>query len=111
MGQSALDFLFGFEDSHRRKQVRVTAEHERVLRETPIDESGPGTAVRDFDALLDFVGPAGVEAGGKHHMFPMAALAALNARLVRPVELRLARPQLRSYPNLQALQLLGRATG
>src|SRR5436190_23712902 len=103
--------FFGFGEPDVGKEARFTPEHERVLRETPVDERGPGTILHDFEIMLDFVGPVGVEAAGKHHMLPMTALAPLNGRLARPVVLKLKRPQLRSYPNLQGLQMLGRATG
>ena len=41
----------------------------------------------------------------------MEALSALNARLTRPLEIRLKRPVQKSYPHLQGLYLPARATG
>lgn len=81
----------------------------RVLRDTQIDEAQPGSILRDFQVLLDFVGD-GLPSAGKHHLLPMRRLTELNARLSRPIELRLKRPQQRSYPYIQGLYLLGRAT-
>src|SRR3954471_6908553 len=93
------------------KSIELTPAQEQLLREATITESAPGSILHDFDALLRLVGTDGVEAGGQHRLLPMACLADLNARLAKPVELKLERPQLRSYPNLQGLHLLGRATG
>ena len=33
-----------------------------------IDESGPGTVLRDFETLLEFVGLEGVRSTGKYHL-------------------------------------------
>lgn len=76
-----------------------------------IDLAQPGTVVSDFQVLLDFVGAGTAEAAGKHQLLPMRCLADLNARLRQPLQIDLARPQLRSYPNLQGLYILLRSTG
>ena len=82
-----------------------------VLRKQTFDEEGPGTILRDFQTLLDVVGPDGVKTASKHYLLPMKSLADLNARLSRPIELCLKRPQQRSYPHISGLYLLLRATG
>jgi hypothetical protein len=87
----------------------LSEELKRVLRDTHIDEAQPGPILRDFQVLLDFVGD-GIPSAGKHHLLPMRRLAELNALLSRPIELRLKRPQQRSYPYIQGLYLLGCAT-
>jgi len=89
----------------------LAPEQQQLFRDTAIHEDGPGTILRDFQALLDFVGIDGIRVAGKHKLLPMKLLGELNARLARPLELRLKRPQLRSYPNIQGLYLLLRATG
>ncbi len=81
------------------------------LKPQPIDESGPGTILRDFQTLLDFVGTAGVKTGGKNHRLPLAALGELDERMSNPLRPRKSRPQQLSYPHLNGLYLLLRTSG
>jgi hypothetical protein len=90
---------------------QLPPEIERALREQRITETEPGPIVRDFNTLLDFIAAHNVAAGGKNNLLPMDALAALNARMTRPIEIRLKRPMQKSYPNLQGLYLMARASG
>lgn len=101
-------FMFEFEDD---KINPFTAEHQHILRSEPITLDGPGTILHDFGAMLRLIGIEGVEAGGEMHLLPMRLLADLNAALREPLRIDMQRAQLRSYPNLQALYLLGRAAG
>jgi len=97
--------------ARRRSAQVIPIDAARVLREATIDANHPGTILRDFQALLDFVGPAGISTTGRHHLLPRSCLADLNARMSRPLDVRLKRPQQRSYPNLDGLYLVGRASG
>ncbi len=90
---------------------KLTQAHEQLLRDQVIDTSRPGTIVRDFHMLMDFVGPLGVKAAGKYNLLPIDAIADLDGRLSRPLCLALKRPLLQSHPYLQGLHLLLRATG
>src|SRR5262249_39791195 len=74
-----------------------------VLKETRIDESGPGTILRDFQTILDFVGTGGLQTGGKNHRLPLASLANLDERLSHPLRPALSRPQQLSYPHINGL--------
>ncbi|MGH9840011.1 MAG: hypothetical protein ACREEM_14605 [Blastocatellia bacterium] len=69
---------------------------EPVLRGQQITETEPGPVVRDFEAFMDFFASRDVLAGGKNDLLPMAALAELNARMTRPIEIRLKRPMQKS---------------
>jgi len=89
----------------------LTKDGEQILRDQVIDRDHPGTVLRDFETLLDFVGTAGVPAPGKHNLLPIGAIGELDRRLSRPLQLKLRRPQLRSHPYLQGLHLLLRASG
>ncbi len=93
------------------KTLTFTKDHEQILREQVIDAEHPGPVLRDFRAVLDYVGEKGVKAGGKSNSLPLGAIAELDARLSRPLRLELKRPQLRSHPYLWGLQLLLRASG
>jgi hypothetical protein len=86
-------------------------DYRQILRSQTIDENGPGAILRDFEALLSYVGQEVVSVSDKHDLPDSKSLAPLNARLTHPVELGLKRPQQKSYPNIQGLYMLLRATG
>ena len=69
----------------------------------------PGTIVADFEALMDFVAD-GVRSTGKYHLLPMARLNELDGLMTTPLRPKLQRPQKRSFPHLNGLYLLLRAT-
>jgi hypothetical protein len=91
--------------------VSLTKAQEQALRTQVIDADHPGSVLRDFRTLLDYVGSQEVPAGGKYNLLPIQAIGVLDARLTRPLRLELKRPQLRSHPYLQGLHLLLRASG
>lgn len=91
--------------------VALSPVHQRVLRNQTIGENEPGAVLRDFAALLDFVGAREIAVSGKHQLLPLALLAGLNSRLSRTNQVNLRRPQLKSYPYINGLYLLLRASG
>ena len=95
------------------KEPTLTKADEALLRSQVIDNDQPGTILRDFQTVLDFVGTGGVKAGGKYNLLPIDAIGELDAKLARPLRLErtMKRPQLRSHPYLHGLHLLLRATG
>jgi hypothetical protein len=74
-----------------------------------IDENGPGSILMDFELLLSFI-EDGVPSTGKYHLLPMARLSELDQRMTNPLRPRLKRPQQKSFPHLNGLYLLLRAT-
>ena len=82
-----------------------------LLKQEKISETQPGTILRDFQTLLDFVGEGGIAVSGKHHLLPLKSLPDLNQRLSEPIQLDLKRPQQKSYPPINGLYLLLRASG
>jgi hypothetical protein len=80
------------------------------LHNTQIDEDNPGSLLRDFAAFLDFIGEEGIPLTATH-LLPLKVLAPLNQRLTAPLDLALQRPPLKSYPPLEGLFLLARASG
>ncbi len=74
-----------------------------------IDENGPGSILKDFEVLLGFI-EEGVRSTGKYHLLPMARLFELDQRMTKPLQPRLKRPQQKSFPHLNGLYLLLRAT-
>lgn len=91
---------------------RLTADQEQCLRDQVITDDQPGPVLHDFRLVLDFLGTEGVEAAGKYNLLPMKIIGELDGRLSRPLRLesKLKRPQIRSHPYLQALNLLLRAS-
>jgi hypothetical protein len=94
-------------------ELKVTAAHEQCLRDQTITHDQPGSVLHDFRMLLDFLQPEGVEAAGKYNLLPIKLIGELDRRLSRPLhlELKMKRPQIRSHPYLQGLNLLLRASG
>ncbi len=89
----------------------LSPKQEEILRQQKIAEDQPGTILRDFDMLLDFVASREIELTGKNLVLPMESLAEINARMSKPVTLKLQRAQQKSYPNINGLYLVLRVTG
>ena len=94
-----------------RHMLELTDEHVRTLRALRVDENRPGTILHDFGALLAFVRGRDLPVSKAHQLLPLKVLPQTNALLRHPIEVRLQRPQLKSYPHVQGLYLLLRATG
>ncbi len=75
------------------------------------DDAHPGPCIHDVKVLLNFVSSRQLEAAGKLRLLPMNILTELNGLMLRPLPLKMTRPQLRSYPNLEAVYLMVRASG
>jgi hypothetical protein len=94
-----------------RQVLEWTDDHERTLRSLEVSEHGPGTILRDFEALLSFVRARELSVSKTYQLLPIKVLPEINARLAQPVELGLKRPNLKSYPHIMGLYLLLRASG
>lgn len=82
-----------------------------TLKAQTITDGAPGTILTDFQTLLDWIGPDGIATSGKLHHFPQKSLADINQRLSHPIDIDLKRPLQKSYPNVNGLYLLLRASG
>jgi hypothetical protein len=91
-------------------EMKLTPEHQDVLRNLVIDASSPGSLLHDFEAMLDTIRQDRLELTASHQL-PMRVLADLNERLAHPLQLGLKRPRQKSYPPLYGLYLLARASG
>jgi Plasmid pRiA4b ORF-3-like protein len=76
-----------------------------------VGEDKPGTVLYDFHKLLSFVQERELAASKTYQLLPLQVLPEINARLAHPIRLDLKRPQLKSYPHIQGLYLLLRASG
>ena len=88
----------------------ITPIEEQLLHDQDISLTSPGTILKDFQMLLDFIGTQGIEVSKTQNFLPMKCLAELNARLTHPIQLDLKRPQQKAYPHLHGLYLLLRAS-
>jgi hypothetical protein len=95
----------------REQRLKWTDEHRRTLRALEVSEDGPGTVLRDFQMLLSFVRERKLPVSKTYQLPPRKVLPEINARLAHPIELGLKQPQLKSYPHIQGLYLLLRASG
>jgi hypothetical protein len=92
------------------ERPKLSLEYERILKEAVITEDGPGTILKDFEILLNYIRKQKLLVAGTHRL-PRAALGEINALLSHPIQLRLKRPEQKSYPPIQGLYLLLRASG
>lgn len=92
------------------ERFKLSPEDKQILKKVVITENGPGTILKDFDMLLDYLRERDLAVAGTHQL-PRLVLPEINARLTHPLEIRLTRPQQKSYPHIQGLYLLARASG
>lgn len=91
--------------------ITLSPQHQQILHEQTIDEGGPGTVLRDSESLMSFIETRTIKVSGEHHLLPLKLLGEINARLSKPIAMGLTRPQQKSYPAINGLYLLLRATG
>ncbi|MGJ3253763.1 MAG: IS1096 element passenger TnpR family protein [Elainellaceae cyanobacterium] len=82
-----------------------------ILEAQSITDTEPGTILKDFQTLLEFIGEDGLQVSNKQNLIPLKSLEDLNARLSDPIQIDLKRPIQKSYPPINGLYLLLRATG
>ena len=75
-----------------------------------IDEDGPGTILHDFGAFLTFIKEREMSVTPMHQL-RRRMLPEINERLARPIQMGLKRPLQKSYPHINGLYLLVRASG
>lgn len=92
------------------KKSEFSYEHKRLLKDTIITETSPGTILRDFNVILKYLKEKDLPVSGTHQ-FPRSLLPQINALLSCPIQLGLKRPDQKSYPHIDGLYLLLRASG
>lgn len=96
----------------RPQPAKPASKYTKILLDQCIDEMQPGTIVKDFTCLVQFVQESlPFKVTGKNQLIPLNRLADINRLLTHPIRLDLKRPQQKSYPNILALYWLLRATG
>ncbi len=100
--------------SQKKKAPKKPAPNEaaKFSSERTIDENGPGTILRDFETMLDFIGEnSPLEVSKKMGYLPQKMLEDINGRLAHPLEIGFKSPKMLAYPNISGLYLLARASG
>lgn len=92
------------------QQYKLTGKLKKVLQKQTISLQEPGSILADFQSLLDFVAGRDIGVTGTY-LLPLKSLRPLNDRLSRPLQLGLKRPQQKSFPHINGLYQLLRATG
>ena len=88
----------------------TTTQKTRLLEAQDFTQQTPGTIVQDFEALLSLIGDRGILATPTHQ-FSIGSLETINQQLTHPLKLGLKRAIQKSYPHINGLYLLLRATG
>jgi hypothetical protein len=92
------------------QKLEFSSAHKRMLRELTITADRPGTILHDFEAMLSYLRAKPLRAT-RGHQLPLRVLPELNARLAHPIQLGLQRPVQKSFPHINGLYLLVRASG
>jgi len=96
----------------KNKKPRLTPSQIQCLQQQTFNDNEPGILLKDFSSLLDFIGADGIPVSGKkNHLIAIKLLPALNQLMSHPLELKLKRPQQKSFPHINGLYLLLRASG
>ncbi|MEI1373543.1 hypothetical protein PQG02_15550 [Nostoc sp. UHCC 0926] len=77
----------------------LTESQKQLLQELSIDQNQPGTILHDFQTLIDFLQPNGVEVSSVNNLLPLKVLSELNSQLSHPIETKLKRPVQKSAEN------------
>ncbi|WP_404359381.1 hypothetical protein [Methylotuvimicrobium sp. KM1] len=89
----------------------LSPEDAEIIKNQAFSDTLPGTLLKDFQELLDFIGSDGIEVTKTTQHIGMKYLFELNERMTRPVETELKRPQQKAFPVIHGLYLLLRVSG
>lgn len=63
-----------------------------ILKKQQFGGTKPGTLLKDFNSLLEFIGETGIAVSEKNQLFARNTLAELNRLLTHPLDVKLKRP-------------------
>jgi hypothetical protein len=95
----------------KKKKVTLTPDQIQCLKKQIFSDNEPGTLLKDFSTLLDFIGSTGIPVSGKNHLIAIKLLPQLNQLMSNSLDVKLKRPQQKSFPHINGLYLLLRASG
>ena len=81
-----------------------------LLQNLKIDDTQPGTLLHDFQIMLDVFHSKEQKLTATQQI-PLSVIREINPRLKNPMDVRLKRSQQNSYPRIEGLYLLLRASG
>lgn len=84
----------------------LTSNEIQYLKDQRFNDNEPGSLLKDFSSLLDFIGTTGISVSKKNHLFSIKLLPSLNQLMSSPLESKLKRPQQKSFSHLNGLYLL-----
>lgn len=95
------------------KKIKATLTPDQIqcLKNQTFSDNEPGTLLKDFSVLHHFIGSEGIPVSGKNHLIGIKLLPQLNQLMSRPLDVKLKRPQQKSFPHINGLYLLLRASG
>jgi hypothetical protein len=80
-----------------KDKLPLTEDKKQLLQQKTISQNTPGTILRDFQTILEFLQPEGVEISSTHHQFSLKYLQQLNSQLSYSIDINLKRPVQKSY--------------
>jgi len=92
-------------------KTELTSDRIQTVKNQIFNANEPSSLLKDFSSLLDFIGTAGITVSKKNHLFSIKLLPSLNQLMTKPLESKLKRPQQKSFPHINGLYLLLRASG
>ena len=95
----------------KKLKPELTAKQIQYIENQSFSDTQPGTLLKDFSSLLDFIGTEGVPVSKTSHLFAIKILPELNQLMSAPLDIKLKRPVQKSFPHLNGLYLLLRASG
>ncbi|MEH2107484.1 IS1096 element passenger TnpR family protein [Nostoc sp.] len=103
--------LFSLIPDQIRDKLPLTEDKKELLQQQTISQDTPGTILRDFQTILEFLQPNGVEVSSTYHQLSLKYLQQLNSQLSYPIDINLKRPVQKSYPYIHGLYFLLRTSG
>lgn len=91
--------------------IACTPEQIGILKKQQFSGTEPGTLLKDFNTLLEFIGDTGIAVSEKTQLLAQNKLAELNRLLTHPLDVKLKRPVQKSFPHINGLYLLLRSSG
>jgi len=102
---------FKLNNAMNKLETQLTSSEIQYVKNQTFIDNEPGTLLKDFSSLLDFIGTTGIAVSKKNHLFSIKLLPSLNQLMSTPLESKLKRPQQKSFPHINGLYLLLRASG
>ena len=68
----------------KKKKAILTPDQILCLKNQTFSDNEPGTLLKDFSSLLDFIGPGGIPVSGKNHLMAIKLLPQLNLLMSHP---------------------------